>query len=138
MDTAKLAPRIRRCAWAVVFALLGLPAGCTQGDRPELGTVTGVITLDGQPLKNVEIAFVPPDGRASYGETDEEGFYELIYIRDIKGAKVGKHKLLVRSGRVDNDKLQEVEVKAGKNTIDIECVARPKGVPQPKGDDAEA
>lgn len=119
--------------WLIMSALF---AGCGRGDRPELGTVTGTVTLDGEPLPNVELSFVPAIGRPSYGETDEEGNYELNYIRNIQGAKIGKHKVLIRSGKVDPDKIDPVEVSAGKNVIDIEC-KRVTKKPKVKDPDAE-
>lgn len=111
--------------WLVLLAL----AGCSNGDQPQLGMVTGTVTLDGEPLRNVEIAFQPSNGRPSYGETDDDGHYELNYIRDIMGAKVGTHKVLVRSAKVDSDKLEPVEVSAGPNVIDLECQRSTKRPP---------
>lgn len=69
-------------------------AGCGQGDRPQLGTVQGVVTLDGKPLPNAAIRFLPVvPVRASMSMTDAEGRYELVYIRDIMGAAVGQHRV---------------------------------------------
>ncbi len=93
-------------------------------DQPPLGTVTGVVTLDGKPLEFVEISFVPEVGRPSDGNTNTLGEYELTYVQDIKGAKVGKHAITVRSGKVDNASLKTAEVKPGKNIINIECASK--------------
>lgn len=69
-------------------------AGCGQGDRPQLGTVQGKVTLDGKPLPNAAIRFLPVvPVRASMSMTDAEGRYELVYIRDIMGAAVGQHRV---------------------------------------------
>ncbi len=74
----------------VVFFL----AGCGGGsDQPDLGLVTGTVTLDGAPLTNTAIMFSPVDGRPALGKTDAQGKYELTYIRDTKGCKVGKCKV---------------------------------------------
>lgn len=71
-----------------------LLVGCSQGDRPALGTVKGVVTLDGKPLPNAAIRFLPVvPVRASMSMTDTDGRYELIYIRDIMGAAVGEHRV---------------------------------------------
>ena len=116
-----------------VFALMFLMvAGCGNGDRPPLGTVTGTVTLSGEPLKNVEITFSPDIGRPSYGKTNGEGRYELDYINDTKGAKVGKHTISIRSGKVAQPAPRYVEIKSGKNTIDINCKPNVK-----KGDSTE-
>ena len=70
--------------------------GCQQGDRPELGEVNGLVTLDGAPLANAILYFSPEGGgRPSTTSTDAEGKYELTYIGTTKGAKVGKHKVRI-------------------------------------------
>lgn len=85
---------------AAVFACV---VGCGDaGDRPELGSVTGLVTLDGQPLNNAVVLFKTQGKRSSRGFTDEKGRYTLSYIRDIEGAAVGEH-------RVSIDRLPQVE-----------------------------
>jgi len=111
---------IPRSARPLALGLVIL-VGCTSGDQPPLATVSGKVTLNGEPLPNVEIAFEPEKGRPSYGLTDATGKYDLVYIRDTRGAKVGKHKITVKSSQVDNSKVAPVEVKPGSNVIDIEC-----------------
>lgn len=57
----------------VGFALVGLAAsGCGRRDGPTraLVSVSGTVTLDGQPLEQGEIHFVSSDGRAA-----EEGYF---------------------------------------------------------------
>ena len=119
------------CAIVVTF----LPClGCfDQGDRPELGEVTGVVTLDGEPLANASIAFTQKGFRPSVGHTDSEGRYELVYIRDIKGVAVGTHLVRIRQfgkpGRVparyDTQSELTREVQAGENIINFELMSEP-------------
>ncbi len=59
----------------------------------ELGQVTGTITLDGKPLSNVAVVFQPESGRPARGMTDAQGNYELTYIRQTKGTKVGPNRV---------------------------------------------
>jgi hypothetical protein len=66
-------------------------SGCGQDDRPELGSVQGVVTLDNQPLAEAVVQFDPGTVRGSKGMTDAGGRYELLYIRNLKGAAVGEH-----------------------------------------------
>lgn len=113
-----------------------LMLGCGGGDQPELGTVFGMVTLGGQPLANVEITFAPKVGRPSYGESGADGMYELVYIRDVKGAKIGQHTITVHSTKVDNAKLKPVEIKPGKNLIDIECTRSSSKAKPSRDDDA--
>lgn len=72
--------------------------GCGDGapeDTPEVGTVTGTVTLDGKPLPGVVVAFQPETGRGSTGRTDEQGKYTLGYNAELDGAAVGMHKVTI-------------------------------------------
>jgi hypothetical protein len=69
-------------------------AGCgAPSDQPELGQVTGTVTLDGKPLSGIAVVFQPDSGRPARGMTDAEGKYELTYIRQTKGTKVGPNRV---------------------------------------------
>ncbi|MCR9293891.1 MAG: DUF4198 domain-containing protein [bacterium] len=87
---------------SLVCGLLVLIAGCGNSS---IGRVTGTVHLDGQPLEGAVITFYPVTagaaaqgmrgGGASYGRTDAEGKYELVYNRDEKGAELGEHKVVI-------------------------------------------
>jgi hypothetical protein len=51
------------CALAV--ALAWTAAGCSMG--PAVGTVTGDVTFDGQPVKDGHLTFTPVDGKGQTG-----------------------------------------------------------------------
>lgn len=53
--------------------------------------------MDGSPLANVQVVFSPEGGRPSTGVTDAAGKYKLTYIREIKGAVLGKHSVRIES-----------------------------------------
>ena len=72
-----------------------LLAGCNRG--PQLGPVSGRISLDGKPLADAEVRFEPATGRASQGHTGANGQYELRYSRDYMGALVGSHTVRILS-----------------------------------------
>ena len=105
--------------------------GCSgSSDQPELGYVTGTITLDGQPLAGVIVVFKPEEGRAATGQTDAEGEYELEYLYKTAGCKVGPNTIslewpLGEGGRAIPAKytagrsILKEDVKAGNNTIDL-------------------
>ncbi|UUO05449.1 carboxypeptidase regulatory-like domain-containing protein [Blastopirellula sp. J2-11] len=77
---------------------LFLQSGCAaRSDRPDLGEVTGTVTLDGKPLADALLTFVPERGRSSFGATDEAGFYRLKYTGDFDGAVLGQHKVVIES-----------------------------------------
>ncbi len=107
------------CLCRLFIVSLSVIAGCshTATDLPDLGQVTGVITLDDQPLEGATVTFVPEDGRPSKATTDASGKYELLYIDDTKGAFIGKHKVTV-SKMVDKavesgKKLSPEEIQSG-------------------------
>ncbi len=79
----------------------------TSFPLPELGYVTGHVTLDGKPLADARLLFSPterefelPSGRverkrAASAITDENGNFELIYIDDIEGTAVGDNQVMI-------------------------------------------
>ena len=80
-----------------VLACAGLLllSGC-GGKGVKLGEVSGQVTFNGEPLPKAVVAFEPlGGGRPSIGQTDDQGRYELIYLRDIRGALVGKHRVKI-------------------------------------------
>lgn len=92
-------------ALLAVFALT--VAGC-GGGGPKLATVTGKVTLDGQPAQRLLVAFEPAEGRPSQGKTDTQGMYELFYTFDKKGAAVGKHTVRI-VGASEDEEGNEIE-----------------------------
>ena len=114
-----------------------LIAGCSGGTRPELGQVRGKLTLDGQPVPGASVVFAPDNGgRKSMGRSNEQGEYEVTYIRSEKGAKVGPHTVHVSTinragGRPEllpakyNVKSElKVEVKPGDNEFNFPMKSR--------------
>ena len=105
-------------AAAYVAAML---SGC--GDAgPHMAPVSGVVTLDGSPVANAAVMFVPEGGgRPATGLTDEEGKFSLETMKPGDGALVGKHQVTVTgvkttgieatadglSGAVDPNKIRE-------------------------------
>jgi hypothetical protein len=77
----------------VLGLLVCVQMGCSPSDQPELGEVTGTITLDGDPLPGVAVVFQPENGRPARGMTNADGQYELTYIRTTKGTKVGPNRV---------------------------------------------
>src|ERR1700704_2279939 len=66
-----------------LFAVLVLASqsiGCGSGNGPPLGTVTGIVTLNDEPVPGVAVTFVPRGkGSPSYGATDENAEYQLLF-----------------------------------------------------------
>ncbi|QDT91814.1 carboxypeptidase-like regulatory domain-containing protein [Gimesia algae] len=111
------------------LGLLVSLSACGGSDAPPLGQVKGKVTLDGAPLADANVTFMPETIRGSSGTTDSDGNYELTYIRDEKGAAIGNHKVVI-SKLVDEKETippnysDETEltavVKAGPNEINFD------------------
>lgn len=72
----------------VTFAfLLG---GCS---RPTLKTaqVKGRVTVGNRPLQDIQITFIPNEGRPATGITDADGNFSLSTLSSNDGAVPGKH-----------------------------------------------
>jgi hypothetical protein len=82
---------------AMSFVFL-LAIGC--GGGLDTASVTGIITLDGEPLANASVTFSPKatngEAPASNGATDSTGAYNLTVTttRD-KGAVIGRHTVTI-------------------------------------------
>jgi len=127
-------------AWHVrtTLPLLGalLISGCGSGDMPPLGKVHGTVTVNGKPLADAIVCFQAEDGkgRVSFGKTDAEGHYDVVYLRDIHGAKVGKHRVAIRTSASPypeeeslpphyNSKTElEADVQPGENPLDFDLI----------------
>jgi hypothetical protein len=63
---------------------------------PELGEVTGKVTLNGVPQKDLQVMFHPVEGGATaIGVTDATGRYTLAFGAGNSGAKIGKNKVTI-------------------------------------------
>ena len=122
------------CLAAVVVGCGGPPS-----DQPDLGSVSGKVTVGGEPLANAQVTFTPTgEGRPSSDVTDSSGNYDLQYTLDSSGAAIGEHVVTIglvadeedyESDNADesgglppaaSDRSIKKTVEAGSNTIDIE------------------
>lgn len=105
----------------VLLLPVALLAGC--GGVPPMGTVSGVVTLDGKPLPDVEIQFLPDPTQGTRGATaccytDEQGRFTLRTERhSADGALVGTHRVVF---------------------VDIAALPMPGGLPSPGGPPGKA
>ena len=78
---------------------------CTYNpaNYPETASVSGTVTLDGQPLEGAMVSFVPSQGRASNGKTDADGNFTLHYTGAIEGAVLGTHRVMISKWIPDPD-----------------------------------
>jgi hypothetical protein len=96
-----------RCGSVITLALVGATAaGCGDSKSYSVAPVSGIVTLDGKPLPQAEITFLPVGGAdnptpgpGSAGKADADGRYELETINQESGAVVGMHKVQIRTPR---------------------------------------
>lgn len=108
-------PRSRCLTWFIGAWFL---AGCSgRSDRPQLGTVTGVVYMDEKPLPDVWVLFNPTgNGRTSTARTSKEGQYELMYLEGAKGANLGSHNVVIMT--YHEDEIEEMKANTGKPVKD--------------------
>ena len=88
--------RVRCCA-VIGLVLMVLVSGCSTSsvDLPDLGTVSGTVTLGGKPLSKASVLFESAKGQGASGTTDENGRYELYFAGSTKGAEIGVNKVRI-------------------------------------------
>ena len=68
--------------------------GCGSGG-PEIAGVEGTVTMDGAPLANASVVFVPENGRPGGASTDAQGKYVLTFTEGREGAMLGKNRVRI-------------------------------------------
>ncbi len=139
-----------KSALLMTIVAFGL-AGCGSGKAGiPLASVTGVVTLDGQPVEGAVVQFNPaqgqivadknePGGGGSFGLTDASGKYTLKFDTQREGAVIGVHSVSVaRPARNDEEALKpdpipakynlqsklSAEVKEGANVHNLELSSK--------------
>ncbi|MEQ1830635.1 MAG: carboxypeptidase-like regulatory domain-containing protein [Pirellula sp.] len=81
----------------MMASLFFLLSGCGS----DLSTVKGKVTLDGTPVENAFVEFVPKGkGTPSYGRTDKDGNYYLAYSLEKNGAAPGEYAVRISTADV--------------------------------------
>lgn len=90
---------IKRCCLGILFCCLVGHVGCGSGG-PETATVSGKVTLDGQPVPKGTISFVPQRGKSVRASIGEDGTFELE-----DGATIGYYQVAIisREGGEEED-----------------------------------
>lgn len=139
-------PRVLTCQLCLAVVSLAF-VGCSQSG-PQLGEVTGTVTLDGKAVPNAEVHFNPtvPGGSYSTGKTNAQGKYRLGFTQDRYGAMLGKHNVEIRTKKIAPEDMPDdgsaanhvyvelpkkynvpgalsAEVKSGRNTVDFELTS---------------
>ena len=108
-----------------------LMVGCGEPD-----VVSGLVTLDGEPLAGAIVQFTPEgsEGRIAVGKTGTDGTYELRTSTSIAGVTPGTYRVTITTGDISDDGTKSKEkvpakynknsdmikeVKQGENKIDF-------------------
>ncbi|MES2789935.1 MAG: carboxypeptidase regulatory-like domain-containing protein [Planctomycetota bacterium] len=88
-------------AWVSIGILAGM-IGCGGADAskalPKTVPATGVVTLDGNPLSNATLTFIPvgaTQGIECFGATGEKGEFKMKQLRGQDGAPPGEYKVVI-------------------------------------------
>ncbi|UUO05914.1 carboxypeptidase-like regulatory domain-containing protein [Blastopirellula sp. J2-11] len=134
------------CGRILALLILIAAVGCGQhraSDLPDLGEVSGTVTLDGKPLPEATVSFQSTEvGRMASGMTDSAGQYKLYLLNDISGAPLGQNDVYITTARPADDskpgsgrpeKLPAIyhakstlsaDVKSGANTFDFDLKSK--------------
>ena len=83
---------------SALVAIIGLTVlGCGGSDGPRTYPVTGVATLDGEPVEGATVTFVPQsDGLSTaMGKTDASGRFSLVTPGGQSGAEPGRYNVII-------------------------------------------
>lgn len=91
--------KARNMSWMIAGFVGGALAltsvGCRKNEV-ELGSVTGRVTLDGQPVRGVFIVFQPDGRKSALALLDADGKYTLQYNVKNAGTVVGKQGIFLQ------------------------------------------
>jgi hypothetical protein len=119
-------------AAVAVLVLAVVMTGCSR--RFPMAEVSGKVTLDGKPLSDATVMFVPEKGFAAAGTLQPDGNFRLISGRPGNGAVIGSHKVAVMPANPLDTPISmkfrsaetsglSVEVKAGKNSFEFDLTS---------------
>jgi hypothetical protein len=119
-------------AAVAVLVLAVVLTGCSR--RFPMAEVSGKVTLDGKPLSDATVMFVPEKGFAAAGTLQPDGTFRLISGRPGDGAVIGSHKVALMPAdpldtpiptkfRSAETSGLSVEVKAGKNSFEFDLTS---------------
>jgi hypothetical protein len=133
----------------VVLIAMTLTIGCGK-KMPTLGEVDGILTLNGKPLDEVQIEFLPDPEKENFAQaatalTDTQGQFKLKFrgAKEKFGTSVGSNRVVLHDFKAMNSRDNpmpprfpneytmaastpiSIDVVAGKQTINIEIAKFP-------------
>lgn len=104
--------KVRRTRFTSLLGLMVvLCVGC-GGPADGMSTVSGTVTLDGQPLADAVVEYSPlePGMRPAYGKTDSSGHYTVMTTRSQEGAMPGEYEVRIRTGDITSEDGVQVNI----------------------------
>jgi hypothetical protein len=95
--SSAFAGRARLTAGAALVAVVVGLAGCGDGG-PKIVPVSGVVTIDGQPLSYGHVQVIPAGWRPASGRIGADGRFTLTTTVSGDGCAVGTHPVAVLAG----------------------------------------
>jgi hypothetical protein len=85
-------------------------------------SVSGTVTLDGKPLPDAVVRFIPTgDGtapaRPALGRTNSNGSYSLEFSTSLSGALPGSYRVEISTGRLPDDGRKGVRIPGAPETV---------------------
>jgi hypothetical protein len=99
-----------------LFMLAILSTGCGPGG-PKIAYVTGRVTMDGKPLANATVVFIPENGRPAGASTDANGNYVLNFAQGRRGAIPGNNTIRITTQRDPTPGENGTAIPGSKETI---------------------
>jgi hypothetical protein len=101
-------------------------SGCSVASSPNYGElglvqVSGVVTLDGEPVPGARVQFrTTEDGTYSQGVTDDKGRYSLMFDSETAGIIPGKKQVVVLGRGASSEESSDDESNQGQGNISEE------------------
>ena len=132
-----MTPSVPRALFALLSILL--TSGCSNSLETDysdlnLATVSGMVTLDDEPLAGARVIFESADLTYSYGVTDSSGSYSLMFNSEQEGVTPGDKIVRISMGSA----LEESETGEGdESESDGEVTASEIRIPERYNRDSE-
>jgi hypothetical protein len=105
----------------ILSALLITSVGCGK-KLPALGEVSGTLSLNGKPLDEVQVEFLPDPEKGnmaqpSKAETDKDGRFVLVFSGAVEknGVPVGWNRVVLQDFKAMNSRENPMEPRFGSN-----------------------
>lgn len=85
----------------LTLLIIGSLSGCSGNNGPKTVEASGVLTLDGEPIKDAQIVFVALEGTPAYGSTDANGKFSMKISEESSGAVPGTYPVIVSKTKME-------------------------------------